>query len=331
MIIYSTLVLLASLLLTVLIRQYALQRKVLDIPNQRSSHSIPTPRGGGLAIVIAFTLAVVYVFLNGQLDIGRMACFLAGLLVAAIGFWDDHAHVPARWRFLVHFLASLMALYFLQGFPPVFVGQWQFELGIFGYFIGAIFLVWWLNLFNFMDGTDGIAASEVIFVAAALAFLLYDVDVQLFKISVFLASAAAGFLFWNRPPARIFMGDVGSGFLGFSLAVLVLMAAHQLPILLISGIILFGVFFVDATYTLLYRFFTGQKWYEAHCSHTYQYAAKQYGHLKVLLAVWIINLFWLLPVALWVFYKPEYNLAALLVAYTPLVYLAYKFKAGSRS
>jgi Fuc2NAc and GlcNAc transferase len=155
--------------------------------------------------------------------------------------------------------------------------------------------------------------------------------VQLFKISVFLASAAAGFLFWNRPPARIFMGDVGSGFLGFSLAVLVLMAAHQLPILLISGIILFGVFFVDATYTLLYRFFTGQKWYEAHCSHTYQYAAKQYGHLKVLLAVWIINLFWLLPVALWVFYKPEYNLAALLVAYTPLVYLAYKFKAGSQS
>lgn len=329
-IVYSMLVLLASFLLTALIRQYALQRKVLDIPNQRSSHSVPTPRGGGLAIVITFYVVVVGLFFTAQLEIQRLVILLAGLLVAGIGFWDDHIHVPARWRFLVHFLASLIVLYFLQGFPPIFVGQWRFEPDILGYIIGAFFLVWWLNLFNFMDGTDGIAASEAVFVAAALAGFLYNADSQLFQVALFLAVASAGFLFWNRPPAKIFMGDVGSGYLGFVLGVLVLMAAHRSPFMLFSGLVLFGVFFVDATYTLLYRIASGQKWYEAHCSHTYQHAAKNYGHFKVLIVVWLINLFWLLPVAVWISYNSAYSLEGLFVAYSPLIYLAYKFKAGSK-
>ena len=323
------LVLLTSFLLTVLIRQYALQRKVLDFPNQRSLHSIPIPRGGGLAIIITFNVAVVSLFLTEQLDAQRIDILLVGVLVAGIGFWDDHTHVSARSRFLVHFFASLIVLYLLQGFPPVFVGQWQFEPGIISYLMGAFFLVWCLNLFNFMDGTDGIAASEAIFVAAALAGFLYRIDGQLFQVTLFLAFASAGFLLWNMPPAKIFMGDVGSGYLGFILAVLVLMAAYRLPVILYSGMVLFGIFFVDTTYTLLYRFATGQKWYEAHCSHTYQHAAKKFGHFKVLIVVWLINLFWLLPVAIWIFYNSTYSMVGLLVAYSPLVYLAYKFKAGS--
>jgi Fuc2NAc and GlcNAc transferase len=106
------------------------------------------------------------------------------------------------------------------------------------------------------------------------------------------------------------------------------LAAQQAAVMLYCGLILFGIFIVDATYTLLYRFGSGQKWYDAHCSHTFQHAAKQYGHLSVLLVCWAINLCWLLPISLLVFLHPAYALFGLLLAYSPLLYLAYLFKAG---
>jgi len=112
------------------------------------------------------------------------------------------------------------------------------------------------------------------------------------------------------------------------LGILILMAAQQAAVLLYCGLILFGIFLVDATYTLLNRFFSGQKWYDAHCSHTYQRAAKRYGHLKVLLSCWVVNLFWLLPISYWVFLQPNYALLGLVSAYLPLIFLAYRFKAG---
>ena len=189
-------------------------------------------------------------------------------------------------------------------------------------------LVWFLNLFNFMDGTDGIAASEAVFVSGALGGYLYYLDPLSFDVAISLVAAALGFLLWNWPKAKIFMGDVGSGFLGLVLGILILMAARQAAVLLYCGLILFGIFIVDATYTLIYRFLSGQKWYDAHCSHTYQRAAKRFGHLKVLLASWIINLFWLLPISLLVFLHPHYALLGMLLAYLPLLYLAFYFKAG---
>lgn len=189
-------------------------------------------------------------------------------------------------------------------------------------------LVWQVNLFNFMDGSDGIAASEAFFVSSALAGFLYPISQALFYLNGILAAASLGFLMWNWPKAKIFMGDVGSGFLGIMLGMLILMAAHQAPILLDCGLILFGTFVADASYTLLIRFLTGQKWYDAHCSHTYQRAAKRHGHLWVLLANCAINLFWLLPISTWVFFHPSHALLGLLAAYSPLLGLAYYFKAG---
>ncbi len=329
-------VLLAASLLTGLIRHYALSRKVLDVPNQRSSHTVPTARGGGLAIVLAFFASCLFLFLTQRLDTRWFAALSSTLLVAIIGFCDDHAHVAARWRLLTHMAAALLAMYFLNGLSLVLIpkpidtliGHSLVNPGWLGYVLGAVLLVWLLNLFNFMDGTDGIAASEALFVSSALVGYLYFIDQTLFNLAICLAAAAAGFLFWNWPKAKIFMGDVGSGFLGLLLGVLILMAAQQAAVLLYCGLILYGVFVVDATYTLLVRFFSGQKWFDAHCSHTYQRAAKQYGHLRVLLASWAINLFWLLPVSLLVFLHPAYALIGLLLAYLPLVYLAYRFKAG---
>ncbi|CAG1022916.1 partial Fuc2NAc and GlcNAc transferase, partial [Methylococcales bacterium] len=181
MLLHFAVVLLVSILLTGAIRSYALTRKVLDIPNQRSSHTVPTPRGGGLAIVLAFMAALLMLFFTSRIEVIELAALSSGLLVAGIGFCDDHGHVAARWRFLTHVLAALMALIFLQGLPllllptPIdgFLNRRIVDLAWLGYPLGVLFLVWLLNLFNFMDGTDGIAASESLFVSLALAGYLF--------------------------------------------------------------------------------------------------------------------------------------------------------------
>ncbi|WAR43800.1 MraY family glycosyltransferase [Methylomonas rapida] len=329
-------VLLVAVVLTGLIRFYALSNQVLDIPNQRSSHTVPTPRGGGLAVVLAFTFAMLILFLKGLADDDVLSALSGALLVAGIGFMDDHGHVPARWRFLIHLLASGLAVGFLHGFPllllpapvDVLMQRGMIDLGWFGYTLGVLLLVWFLNLFNFMDGIDGIAASESVFVSGALAGYLYYLDRFSFLVAICLVAASLGFLLWNWPKAKIFMGDVGSGFLGLMLGILILMAAKQAAVLLYCGLILFGIFIVDASYTLGFRFFSGQKWYDAHCSHAYQHAAKRYGHLRVLQASWALNLLWLLPISWLIFIQPRFALLGLIVAYLPLLYLAYRFEAG---
>ena len=336
MLLLFTVTLLLAAILTGLLRRYALSYKVLDIPNHRSSHSVPTPRGGGLAIVLAFCLATVWLFFNRQLTDSSLGLLVSTLLVAVIGFCDDHGEVAARWRFLTHLLAALIALELLNGFPAILLpapldtllGRFSFNPGLLGYPLGTLCLVWSLNLFNFMDGTDGIAASEALFVSLALAGYLFFIDQNLCAVTLSLAAACAGFLLWNWPKAKIFMGDVGSGFIGLLLGLLILLASEQAAVLLYCGLILFGVFVVDASYTLVFRLVSGQKWYAAHCSHTYQHAAKRYGHLRVLLATWAINLGWLLPVSLWIFQHPSHALAGIGLAYLPLTYLAYRFKAG---
>jgi Fuc2NAc and GlcNAc transferase len=335
-IIIFILVLAISSLLTGWIRGYAISRQLLDFPNQRSSHNIPTARGGGLAIVTSFFFASGYLFLT---DIIPESWFLAlspAILVAMIGFCDDHADVAARWRILIHLGSSYLAIFFLNGLPLVSIPK-PFDLigigptidfGWFGVVLCIIALAWSLNLFNFMDGIDGLAASEAVFVSTSLACFVYQLSPGLSKLLLTLAFATLGFLTWNWPKAKIFMGDVGSGFLGLLLGILILLAAKQSPVLLYCGLCLFGLFIVDASYTLSVRIVSGQKWHQAHCSHTYQLAAKLYGHLAVLSACWLINLCWLLPLSWLIFLHPAYALVILILAYLPLVCLAYWFKAG---
>jgi Fuc2NAc and GlcNAc transferase len=334
--IHFLLVFIISLLLTRLIRYYAVSRKVLDIPNERSSHHTPTARGGGLAVVLAFYSACVFLYLTKQLNSSWFYLFSATVLVAVIGFCDDHTPIAARWRFLTHLLTAFLAVFFLNGLPPLLIpepfasliGTNLLPINWFGYLLAVLALVWLLNLFNFMDGTDGIAASEAVFVSAALAAYLLCLNTSLFLLAISLTAAALGFLIWNWPKASIFMGDVGSGFLGLVIGVLILLAAQQLPVLLYCGLILFGLFIVDASYTLLVRIRTGQKWYSAHCSHTYQRVAKLHGHLTVLKMCWAINLLWLLPISWLVFLYPSAALLGLVIAYLPLFGIAHHYKAG---
>ena len=187
-----------------------------------------------------------------------------------------------------------------------------------------------LNLYNFMDGIDGLASVEALCVCLG-ACLLYGLTGHgdLMWAPLLLAVSVAGFLCWNFPPARIFMGDAGSGFLGVMLGVLSLQAAWAAPQLFWGWLILLGVFVVDATFTLSRRLIRGDKVYEAHRSHAYQFASRLYGrHLPVTLAVGLINLFWLLPIAVAVACFGLDGTLGLIVAYVPLVFLAIKFHAG---
>ena len=325
------LVALLSLSLTGALRRYALARNLIDVPNIRSSHSAPTPRGGGVAIVLSFLAALPIFAASDLLPWHAMWSMLgAGTGVAVLGFLDDHGHIAARWRLLGHFIASVWALYWLGGMPVITMFNVEINLAWLGHVLAVLYLVWMLNLYNFMDGIDGIASVEAICVCLG-ACLLYWLGGfgSLIVAPLLLALAVAGFLYWNFPPARIFMGDAGSGFLGIILGMLSLQAAWLSSKFLWVWLILLGVFIVDATVTLLRRLLRGDKVYEAHRSHAYQFASRQFGrHLPVTLAVMAINLLWLLPLAACVVLLNIDGALALIVAYVPLVMLAVRFHAG---
>ncbi len=333
-----------SAFLTGVLRRYALARQLLDRPNSRSSHSVPTPRGGGVAIVSVFVLGLGLLSLSKVLDSSPGTLWAlcgAGTWVALIGFLDDHGHVAARWRLLAHFTGAALGLYGLGGFPPILytlsLGTTEpllINLGWIGQFIGLFYLVWLLNLYNFMDGIDGLAGIEAISVSlggAVLLFLKHQAITNEGLTLILLAVTVLGFLCWNFPPAKIFMGDAGSGFLGIILGLLSLQGAWIAPQFFWSWLILLGVFIVDATWTLGRRFIQGEKVYEAHRSHAYQYAARYYGsHQKVSLMVALINVIWLLPWALVVGLADLNAYVGLIVAYTPLLVLVIYFDAGKR-
>ncbi|WP_144171670.1 glycosyltransferase family 4 protein [Pseudomonas sp. Kh13] len=320
-----------SLLLTAALRRYALNKQIIDVPNARSSHTVPTPRGGGVAIVLSFLGCLPLLGLAGAVPLSALVAIGgAGALIAVIGFMDDHGHIAARWRLLGHFAAAAWMLYWLGGLAPLQVFGFTLDLQWFGYILAALYCVWMLNLYNFMDGIDGIASVEA--VTACLGMVLLSVLAgapQLMALPLLLAAATFGFLCWNFPPARIFMGDAGSGFLGIVLAGLSLQAAWAAPQLFWCWLILLGVFVVDATFTLIRRLLRGDKVYEAHRSHAYQFAARHYGkHLPVTLAVAALNLFWLLPIALCVLLLGLDGVWGVIIAYLPLAFLAVRWRAG---
>jgi Fuc2NAc and GlcNAc transferase len=212
------------------------------------------------------------------------------------------------------------------------VGNLVFSSGWFGYVLGVLGVVWTLNLFNFMDGIDGIAASEAVFVGGGAILLgLHTASTDVAAVACILCAASAGFLIWNWPPAKIFMGDVGSGYLGYVIAVLAMAATLDNPVAVWVWLILGGVFFVDATVTLARRSLMGERLHEAHRSHAYQWLARRWrSHRRVTLSVLAVNVFWLLPAAWLAMRYPQFAVWSLTGAFVPLIILAIAAGAGLR-
>lgn len=323
-----------ALIGTGLARRHALKRRILDVPNERSSHFVATPRGGGLAIVVAAMIAFVGLAWMGAMDSGLLyALLFGGGAVAIIGYFDDRRPLPARVRLPVHFVAALIALYWLGGLPDLQFGVVTVKFGVLGYALGTLGIVWVLNLFNFMDGIDGIAGSEAVFIglggAAMAALAGHDSSTAVLGASLALAAACGGFLVWNWPPAKIFMGDVGSGFIGCVVAILAIAAARDNSVALLLWLMLGGVFFVDATITLVRRMALGQSAHEPHRTHAYQWLARRWSsHRRVTLTVLVINLTWLLPWAIVAAMYPQSSTWVLLIALAPICAAAIVAGAG---
>jgi len=269
---------------TGLVRRYAIARELLDQPNPRGSHLRPTPRGGGLAIAVVILGGTALAAGLGWIgaDVG-LAVVGGGALVAAIGWVDDQRSLKPLLRAVVHCLAAAWSLYWLGGLPFLGTGETRLALGLVGSLFGIIGVVWIINLYNFMDGIDGLAAGEAVLVAGiGCTFLLADGRRDLAIIALLTVGASGGFLVWNWAPAKIFMGDVGSGLLGFIFATLAVGSENAGSFPLLGWLLLLGAFVFDATVTLLRRLLAQDRWYEAHRSHAYQRAVQAgWGHREV--------------------------------------------------
>jgi glycosyltransferase WbpL len=256
-------------------KRWALAHQIMDIPNARSSHSRPMPRAGGIGIVAtSYTLVLIVAAIHGALGTPTLAVLAGGLAVAIVGLADDLRNLPAWIRFSVHVLAA-SAIVFLgvrvDTISLLPVGS--LSLGFLGAILSVVWIVAVTNIYNFMDGIDGLAAGVAVLAGVGLATMgAIRGDPAILLLSCTLAGSALGFLAHNFPPASVFMGDVGSGFLGFVLAALILLAGSTssdggsaIP----AGLVI-APFLLDGTLTLVRRVIQGERWYEAHRSHYYQ-------------------------------------------------------------
>ncbi len=271
----------AAVILTLGIRYYARHKELLDHPNDRSSHVIPTPKGGGLAIMVTFYGALTYLYLQTQVDAKLFFALLSALPVVIVSLIDDIYPLSAKIRFTVQLVSAAAALYVLGGVNAInFIlfsldGVWLNVIALFG-------IIWMTNLYNFLDGIDGYAGSQALFAGLAAYFLFGN------ETALLVAVATAGFLLFNWHKASIFMGDVGSAPLGFIFAVFMLYDASTPDFL--AWLMLLSLFWFDATLTLIRRAKRGEKLSQAHKKHAYQRLIQSgLSHDKVVLLAMGLN------------------------------------------
>lgn len=269
------------------VRRALLRRKILDAPNERSSHVTPTPRGGGLALIPVTLVAWLLYSLWGGAAVAGLSFVLVGACVLAAMSWLDDLHnLPAAPRLIAHALAVALGLFGLGESGVVFQGLLPFWLD---HIAAGLAWLWFINLFNFMDGIDGISGVETIGIGAGLALIgLMPVPGAGFVLPALLAAATLGFLIWNWPPAKLFLGDVGSVPLGYLLGWLLLSWAIQGQWAV--ALILPLYYLADATITLARRALRGAKVWQAHREHFYQRAVQGgVSHARVSLGVLLVN------------------------------------------
>lgn len=301
-----------SFLLTYFIKNYAIKKSLVAIPNDRSSHTVPTPHGGGIAIAFSWFSGLGYLYVTKNIDPTLFYALFLGVVISAISYFDDLFEISPKMRLLVQSGVALGAISALGGVEKI--DLWiaiidnSIVTGIFAFFL----IIWFINLYNFLDGIDGYAGSETLFLALAGMILFGD------KYFLVLAVAVSGFLVWNWDKAKIFMGDVGSTLLGYNVAIFTLYYTNQESSNLWVWLILFGVFWFDATLTLLRRYRNKEVLSQAHRKHAYQRITQTgWSHQKTVITAMLINLGGVFPL-LWLstsLFLPFYCLVYCMLLY----------------
>lgn len=278
------LVFLLSYLFTLFYKHLAVSHKVLDIPNERSSHFIPTPKGGGVAIVVTWYLGISLLFYLDLIPRNLFMSLICGCILAVTSFINDLIDLKPVIRLTAQGLTAILALWFIGGFNPVTLNKITISSPYILLPVGVIGMVWFINLFNFLDGIDGYASLE----ASTIGLIIFIITKN--PICLVLLASILGFIIWNWPKAKIFMGDVGSTQLGFVLVVIGIYSHNTTGLSIIHWLMLSSVFWFDATLTLYRRWRNKENLSIAHKKHAYQRAVQSgLSHQTTIICSAIIN------------------------------------------
>jgi Fuc2NAc and GlcNAc transferase len=308
---------LASCFLTLCFKIYAEKRGLMAHPNERSSHEIPTPNGGGVVFAGLWILYVFYNYLTGTINLHHLTLFVSGpFLVTLVGFLDDHREISVFWRFFIYLFAATIGVFTLSGnFTSLMMGRYLIQLGAFGPILAVLAIFYSINIFNFIDGIDGIASLEAIFIFGVGGYLLYHAGgYTLAFMSWGVVAVVLGFLVWNfpLPRAQIFMGDVGSVFLGFLVAIFALAGERWYQVPSLFWVMLYGVAIFDPTMTMIRRMLNKEQWWLGHRKFAFQRLQNiGWSHRKILAGTFIINIF----LSLMVLWADQHRNNLILVAF----------------
>lgn len=267
---------LISFSFTYFIKNYMIKKCLVATVNERSSHTVPTPHGGGIALSLTWFIGLVYLYFAGEIESNLFYALLFGAIISIISFFDDIYELSPKTRLVAQAVVAIGGLYFLGGFETLTFGVFDIQNPILTNVFAFFMIIWFINLYNFLDGINGYAGSEAVFLALA-GFMLFGGNHFLI-----LAVAVLGFLYWNWNKAKIFMGDVGSTLLGYNIAIFTIYYANEEASNFWIWIILFGVYWFDATLTLIRRKRNGEKLSQAHKKHAYQRLTQSgWSHYKV--------------------------------------------------
>ncbi len=265
--IFIVLLFVLSFVLTYIVKQIAIKKSLVAEVSERSSHSIPTPHGGGIAISLTWFIGISYLYYINDINISLYYALMVGLIISIVSYFDDLFELSAKLRLVVQSLVALLGLYFLGGLERIDLIFFTIDNDILTNIFAFFMIIWFINLYNFLDGIDGYAGSEAIFLGLAGYILFGD------SYFLVLVSASLGFLVWNWHKAKIFMGDVGSTLLGYNISIFAIYYQNgnfNESTSILVWVVLFGVFCFDATYTLIRRKLNGERISEAHKKHAYQ-------------------------------------------------------------
>lgn len=267
---------LISFLLTYFIKNYMIKKSLVAVVNERSSHTVPTPHGGGIALAITWFIGLFYLYFIGEISSNLFYALLFGAVISIVSFFDDIYELSPKIRLIAQAIVAIGGLYFLGGFETLTFGIFNLQNPIFTNIFAFFMIIWFINLYNFLDGINGYAGSQAVFLSLS-GFVLFSGNHFLV-----LAVAVLGFLYWNWNKAKIFMGDVGSTLLGYNIAIFTIYYANQEATNFWIWIILFGVYWFDATLTLVRRKLNKEKLSQAHKKHAYQRLTQSgWSHYKV--------------------------------------------------